>query len=136
MKCDLLTWPQRGRLWLRIGIRLVGLIAAILLVVYALPPLLSLFLPFVLGLIVAWLLNPLVRWLHRKLSISRKVISLVVIILIFCIIGSILYGLVWAAVGEVRTLVENWGSVTEALVGILDNVNQWLHGLDRFCPRA
>ena len=135
MKHDLLTWPQRGRLWLRIGIRLVGVIVAVLLVVYALPPLLSLFLPFVLGLIVAWLLNPLVRWLHRKLSISRKVISLVVIILIFCIIGSILYGLIWAAVGEVRTLVENWGSVTDALVGILDNVNQWLHGLERFLPQ-
>jgi len=135
LKHDLLTWPQRGRPWLRTGIRLVGVIVAILLVIYALPPLLSLFLPFVLGLIVAWLLNPLVRWLHRKLSISRKVISLVVIILIFCIIGSILYGLIWAAVGEVRTLVENWGSVTDALVGILDNVNQWLHGLERFLPQ-
>lgn len=136
MEHDLLTWPERGRLWLRLGIRVVGLVAAILLIVYAVPPLLSLFLPFVLGLIVAWLLNPLIRWIQRKLSISRKIISLVIIILIFCIIGSALFGLVWAVVSEVRSLLENWGSVTEALLGILGNVNQWLHGLERFLPKG
>ena len=136
MKHDLLTWQERGRLWLRIGIRLIGIVIAVLLIVYAVPPLLSLFLPFVLGLIVAWLLNPIVRWIQRKLSISRKVISLVVIILIFCIIGSALFGLVWAAVSEVRSLVENWGSVTDAILGILGNVNQWLHGLERFLPQG
>ena len=134
MEHDLLSWRERGHLWLRLGIRAIGLIAAVLLVVYAVPPLLSLFLPFVLGLIVAWLLNPLVRWLQRKLSISRKIISLIIIILIFCIIGSALFGLVWAAINEVRSLLENWGSVTEALLGILGNVNQWLHDLERFLP--
>lgn len=134
MKHDLLTWSERGHLWLRIGIRGIGLVIAVLLVVYAVPPLLSLFLPFVLGLIVAWLLNPVIRWIQRKLSISRKVISLVVIILIFCIIGSALFGLVWAAVSEVRSLLENWGSVTDAILGILGNVNRWLHGLERFLP--
>ena len=61
MEHDLLTWHERGHLWLRLGIRLVCVIAAILLVVYALPPLLSLFLPFVLGLIVAWLLFGIVK---------------------------------------------------------------------------
>jgi predicted PurR-regulated permease PerM len=136
VKHNLLTWSERGRLWLRIGIRVIGLVIAVLLIVYALPPLLSLFLPFVLGLIVAWLLNPMIRWIQRKLSISRKVISLVVIILIFCIIGSALFGLVWAAVSEVRSLVENWGSVTEAILGILGNVNQWLHSLERFLPQG
>lgn len=136
MEHDLLTWHERGHLWLRLGIRLVCVIAAILLVVYALPPLLSLFLPFVLGLIVAWLLNPLVRWLHRKLSISRKIISLILIILIFCIIGGALFGLVWAAVKEVQSLFENWDSVTDALLGILTRVNEWLHSLERFLPEG
>ena len=75
MEHDLLTWPERGRLWLRLGIRAVLVIAAVLLLVYAVPPLLSLLLPFVLALLVAWLLNPMVRWLQRKLTISRKLIS-------------------------------------------------------------
>lgn len=136
MEHDLLTWPERGRLWLRLGIRAVGLVAAILLIVFAVPPLVSLFLPFVLGLIVAWVLNPLIRWIQRKLSISRKIISLVIIILIFCIIGSALFGLIWAIVSEVRSLLENWDSLTNGLLGILSNVNQWLHSLERFLPEG
>ncbi len=132
MEHDLLTWRERGQLWLRLGIRVLCAVAVLLILFLAVPPLLSLFLPFVLGLIVAWLLNPVVRWLHRKLSVSRKVISLVLILLIFAILGGALFGLVWALVSEIRSLFENWGSVTEALVEMLRSVNVWLHGLSRF----
>lgn len=132
MEHDLLTWRERGRLWLRLGIRVLCVAAFFLILFLAVPPLFSLFLPFVLGLIVAWLLNPMVRWFHRKLSIPRKAISLVLILLIFAIIGGALFGLVWALVGEVRSLFENWGSVTDALLGMLQSVNTWLHGLERF----
>ena len=88
-----LNWRDRGALWVRIGIRVALVVAAVLLLRYAAPPLLSLLGPFVLALIVAWLLNPLVRWLHRRLSISRNAISLVLIVLIFCAIGGALFGL-------------------------------------------
>lgn len=136
MEHDLLTWHERGQLWLRLGIRLVCVIAALLLLIFALPPLLSLFLPFVLGLIVAWVLNPLVRWLHRKLSVSRKILSLMLILLAFCILGGALFGLVWAAVRELRTLFENWDAVTGTLLGLLDRVNEWLRSLERFLPEG
>ena len=136
MEHDLLTWPERGRLWLRLGIRAVLVIAVILLVVYAVPPLLSLLLPFVLALLVAWLLNPLVRWLQRKLSLSRKLISMVLVVLLFCVIGGALFGLAWAAVQQVISLFRNWSSVTEALLSMLDSVTQWLDGLGRFLPQS
>ena len=136
MEHDLLTWPERGRLWLRLGIRAVLVIAVILLVVYAVPPLLSLLLPFVLALLVAWLLNPLVRWLQRKLSLSRKLISMVLVVLLFCVIGGALFGLAWAAVQQVISLFRNWSSVTDALLSMLDSVTQWLDGLGRFLPQS
>lgn len=134
MEHDLLTWTERGRLWLRLGIRALVAAAAIVFIVCALPPLLSLLLPFVLGLVVAWLLNPSVRWLHRRTSVSRKAISLILIVLLFCVIGGVLFGVVWAAVSEVRSLFENWESVTSALLNMLENVNGWLGGLERFLP--
>ena len=65
-----LSWRERGRLWLRLVVRLLLAAAVILLVVYAGPPLLSLFMPFVLAFGVAWMLNPLVRTLQKKLGIS------------------------------------------------------------------
>ncbi len=134
MEHDLLSRQERGALWLRLGIRAVSLAAGILLLFFAVPPLVSLLLPFVLGLIVAWLLNPLVRWLQRKLSISRKLISLTLIILFLVIIGGGLVGLIWAGIRELISLFENWDGVTDAIVSVLGNVNTWLHNIGEFLP--
>lgn len=136
MEHDLLTWPERGRLWMRLGIRAVLTAAAILLLVYAVPPLLSLLLPFVLALIVAWLLNPMVRWFQRKLSVSRKVISMVLVILLFCVIGGALFGIAWVVVDQIISLFRDWSSVTEALLSMLDSVVQWLDSLGRLLPQS
>lgn len=134
MEHDLLTWTERGRLWLRLGLRGCLTAAAVLLVLRIVPPLLSLLLPFVLGLVVAWLLNPSVRWLDRKTPLSRKLISLVLIVLVFCLIGGVLFGLVWVAVSEVKSLFENWDSVIAALLNVLENINGWLGGVERILP--
>ena len=82
MKPGQLTWPQRGALWLRLGIRIV----LVVLVLWALScfgrPLLSLFAPFIAALIVAVILNPLVRWFQRRLGWSRSVLALVILLLL------------------------------------------------------
>lgn len=129
-----LTWQERGRLWVRLGIRGILIVVTILLLVYAVPPLLSLLAPFVLALIVAWLLNPMVRWLQRKLSVSRKILSMILIILIFCIIGGLLYGVGHMVVSQTRSLFENWSSVMDALLGMVDSVVAALNGLGDFVP--
>ena len=129
-----LTWRERGRLWMRLGIRAVLVIAVILLVVYGVPPLFSLLAPFVFALIVAWLFNPLVRWLQRKLSMSRKVLSLILLILSFCVIGGVLYGLVRLALGQARSLLENWQVLVDEVLAGVDSVTAWLNRLGRFLP--
>lgn len=136
MEHRLLSWQERGQLWLRLGIRAILVAAAILLIIYVGVPLLSLLSPFVLALILAWLLNPLVRWLQRKLSISRKVISLVVVILVFAIIGGALFGLGWAAVNQVRSLFENWQSVADSMLATVDTVGDWITHLATFLPEG
>lgn len=115
-----LSWKDRGRLWMRLGIRLVLMAAVLLLLFFAVPPLLSLFMPFVLALIMAWLLNPMVRWLHRKLKISRRLISLLLILLVFGVVGGILFWFVYGIGSEVYSLVTNWDSVGAAIAAGLD----------------
>lgn len=51
MKDKKLTWPQRGRLWLRLGLRLVLALLALWLLRAVGLPLLSLCAPFVAALI-------------------------------------------------------------------------------------
>ena len=82
MKEQKLSWRARGRLWFRIGVRLVVLIVGLWLLWKVGLPLLSLMAPFVAALITAAILHPLVRWLRKTLGGSRKLWSLLVLVLL------------------------------------------------------
>lgn len=130
-----LSWGERGRLWLRLGIRVVLLAAVILLLVYAAPPLLSLFMPFVLAVVLAWILNPSVRWLQRKLKISRKPISLIVIILAIGVVGGALFWFVYALGSEVYSLIGNWTFVGGSIESGFNELNERLNHLSALVPK-
>lgn len=117
-----LTWPQRGRLWLRLGIRLALAALAVLAVVKALPPLLSLFAPFVAAFITAALLNPLVRWVQRRLGWSRRLLSLLILLLIFALTGGALFLMAYAAGSEVVSLAQNWEGLLEQMQSVADQM--------------
>ena len=133
-----LTWEARGQLWLRLGLRALLTLGGAALVIWVGLPLLSLLSPFVLALIFAWVLNPAVRWLQRKTKLSRKLISLVLVVLVFAVIGGALFGLGWMAVDQVRSLFDNRDSLLEGLLeGLLTLVNsiqRWLGGLSGVVP--
>ena len=105
-----LSWRERGRLWLRLGIRFLLIAAVVLGLRYLAPPLLSLFMPFVLALLLAWLLNPLVRTLQKALGLSRGILSLLLILLVFGGVGGVLAAFGYSVFAEIRSLVTNWGS--------------------------
>ncbi len=119
-----LSWKERGRLWVRLGIRLLLTAAVLLLLFLAVPPLLSLFMPFVLAFLMAWLLNPLVRWLHRRLHISRKLLSLLLIVLVFAVVGGVLFGFLYGIGSEIYSLVTNWPAVESDILGGLDAIGE------------
>lgn len=106
-----LSWRERVRLWLRIGIRLVLAVVVVLALIYLAPPLLSLFMPFVLAFLLAWLLNPLVRLIQKRLGISRQIMSLLVILLILGVAGGILVVFVWNIISELMALANNYQEV-------------------------
>lgn len=118
MEREQLSWQERGQLWLRLIIRLVLAAAAVVLVAKLGPPLLSLFAPFVAALIVAALLNPAVRWLQRRLGWSRKLLSLLLVVVIFGVIGGCLGILTYAAANELVSLAQNWSGMLTQVGGL------------------
>ncbi len=87
------------------------------------PPLLSLFMPFVLALVMAWILNPIIKLIQRRVGVSRKLLSLLLLLLLFAVAGGLLTVLVYNMVIELTALVSNgpaiWeGSVKPAIFGI------------------
>ncbi len=139
MEYSQLTWPERAQLWLRLGLRGALLAGGIALFIFVGLPLASLLSPFLFALVLAWLLNPAVRWLQRKTSISRKVLSMVLVVLVFAVIGGVLFGLGWIAVDQVRLLFDNRQSLLDELLqglaGVVNSVQSWLAGLGGFVPQ-
>lgn len=129
-----LSWRERGRLWLRLGVRLVLVAAALLLLRYLAPPLLSLFMPFVIALIMAWLLNPIIKGLQKRCGVSRKILSFVLLILFFAVVGGALTALIYNIVAEVGSLVSNWpaiwnGTLQPTIVGLEQFFSELFGGL-------
>lgn len=124
MRPGQLTWRQRGWLWLRLGIRLV----LALLVLFSLlrfgQRLLSLFAPFVVALIAAAMLNPLVKWFQRKVGWSRQILTLLLLLLIFGLLGAALGFLVYAAGNELVTLAQNWDGLLASLQAALNRLEE------------
>lgn len=135
-----LSWHERGQLWLRLGLRGALALGAAALVVWVGLPLASLLSPFLCALVLAWVLNPAVRWLQRKTNLSRKALSMVLVVLVFAVIGGILFGLGWVAVDQVRMLFDNRQSLLDqlldGLVGVVNSVGGWLEGLGDLVPQG
>ena len=125
-----LSWHDRGRLWLRLGIRLLLLTAVLLCLFLLIPPLLSLFMPFVLAFVTAWALHPVIRWVQKRLKLPRGLLSAVLIVLVFGGLCAVLGFFGYTAAMEIKSLAENWQSVwagaQEAIDAVGATLDQWL----------
>ena len=119
-----LTWEQRGALWLRLGIRLVLAALAVWMLAAFGRPLLSLFAPFLFALMTAAMLNPMVKRLQRALGWNRQAVTLLLLLVLFGLLGGALALLVYAAAGQLLSLVQNWSGLLDQLQSVLDQLEQ------------
>ena len=120
-----LTWRQRGALWLRLGIRIVLTGLAVWLVLRLGRSVFSLFAPFLFALVTAALLNPLVKKLQKALGWNRQVLSAVLLLLLFGLAGGGLILLVYAAAGQLLSLVQNWRVLLDSLQSVMDQLEEF-----------
>lgn len=130
-----LSWQERGRLWLRLGLRALITLSVTALLVLAGPGLLSLLSPFLLALVLAWLLNPAVRFLQKRVGGSRRLWALVLLILLFLMAGGVLFTLSYNIVAELRALVANWQSIWSGFLSVLDQISGWGHRFSSYLPQ-
>lgn len=116
-----LTWHERGRLWLRLGLRLILFLICLWTLIWLGPRLWNLFAPFLLAVPVAWLLSPIVRLLHDKFHISQKYLAVALILLVFVALGALVWGLSTSAVREIVALAGNWETLITSLQANVEN---------------
>ena len=129
-----LSWPERGKLWARLGIRLALLVLALWLLQAVGLPLLSLFAPFVAALITAAILHPPIRVLQRRLGVPRKFSTLLILLLLFGLLGAGIGYLGYAGGVELVALVQNWNGLLESLQSTLDQIEIMSAQLWRLVP--
>lgn len=117
-----LTWRERGRLWLRLGLRLVIFLLLILFTARFAPVLWDWFSPFLLAAICAWVLSPVVRWCQRSFGLPRWFCSLGVLLLVLALLGGLLWSLTSGLGRELMSLATNW----ESTLATLENVAAYL----------
>lgn len=128
-----LSWHERGRLWLRLGLRL-GLAVLAIGVFWKLGlPVISLLMPFVVALVMAWLFNPVIRWVQKKLNLRRGFLSVVLLLLTMALVGGVAAGFVWTLFDQLRSFFQNWqgmwSDTLAALNAVADWLEEWLHPL-------
>ena len=117
-----LTWRQRGELWLRLGLRLALTALGVWLLARFGRRTLSLFAPFLFALVAAVLLNPLIKRLQRLLGWNRQLLSALVLLLLFGLLGGGLALLVYAAAGQLVSLAQNWSVLVDSLQAAMDQM--------------
>lgn len=129
-----LTWKSRGRLWMRLLVRLSLVTLFLLLAAKIGLPTLSFCMPFVLGFIFAWILEPLVRSLIKHRFVSRKAVSILLILLICALLGGGISFLIYKIVTEVAALSSNWGQIWGELSIAFTQLNEMVQDLFAYLP--
>lgn len=123
-----LSWKERGRLWLRLFVRFALAVLFLLLVDKIGMPVLSFCMPFVLGFIFAWMLEPLLRVIIKKTILSRKAVSIILILFICGLLGAAMSWLVYKVFIEVVALSNNWSVIwaeaSTAFSQLSDSINR------------
>lgn len=129
-----LDWRTRGRVWLRLGLRLVLTLLGVWLLLRVVFPLADLLMPFVAALVLAWILNPAVRFLQRKLGWRRDILSLILVLLCITVLGAAVTGLVYSLVAQVVSLLQNWQPLWSDTMYALNSITEFLEDVFRPLP--
>lgn len=136
MKTEKTNVHAGKRLYIRMCLRILLLIAAVLFIRFTFGPLFSLLGPFVIAFIFAWMLNPLVTALNKRLGASRKVLSFVAVIAVFICIAGITAALVYRVASEIVDFASNWQTIWESLNNMVTVVAGVFSEISRALPSA
>ncbi|MBE5906384.1 MAG: sporulation integral membrane protein YtvI [Lachnospiraceae bacterium] len=88
-------------------------LGGMLLALWLVPKLLTLFMPFVIGYLISLMANPLVRFLEHRLKIVRKTGSAIVIVLAIGVSALLVYGIFAAVADQANRLINDVPAMTQ-----------------------
>ena len=124
----------RKELHKRILTNLFVSLAVLLAVIFIGPGLIQFFMPLIIAWIIASLANPMVAFLEKRIRIMRRTGSVLVIIFVLFLVGTVLYAAVRFLMEQVSSLASDLPNVYEQVVGNLQEALGALHTQFSFIP--
>lgn len=116
---------KRSTKYWKIFCNLFFSLAVLLGVVFVLPRVLVYFMPFVIGFLFSLLVNPIVKFLDKRIKISRKFGSVLMIVLVIGIVALLVYGFVIALIAGVKGFAEYLPTMSvNAELEVMDAIGQ------------
>lgn len=124
----------RRELHKKICVDLLVTTLTVLLVVFLGPKILQFFLPLIIAWIIASIANPMVVFLEDKIKIMRKHGSVIVIVFVLLLVGSLLYLLLRITVEQIMSLVRDLPEIYSQVMVNLQGSLEELHEHFKFIP--
>ena len=96
---------DRKTIYLRLLVELAVAAVAIAFAALLGRPILGIMLPFILAFIMAWALNPVIQILQRRLRLTRKLFSYILVLMIYAVLGVLAFVFVTQMIGQLIDLV-------------------------------
>ncbi len=87
------------------------------------------YIPFIIGYLISLIVDPCIRWINKKISISRKISSIIVLATIFLLLIGLI---VWGGIKLVSETTNLLGGLNTYLDKILNFINNAKDNLTKF----
>ena len=127
-----MKYMKKSTKYLRISINIALIVLSIIFFIWILPELIIYFMPFVIAAIIAFIANPVVRFLEKKVRITRKAGTVMLIVLVIALVVTAMYFIVYNLVAQMIDLIHTapqiWERTSEAIIELISRIRVYLSG--------
>ena len=127
---------DRKTIYLRLLVELAVAAVAIAFAALLGRPILGIMLPFILAFIMAWALNPVIQILQRRLRLTRKLFSYILVLMIYAVLGVLAFVFVTQMIGQLIDLVGAVPSIVAQMQKAYNALMQYILQLLDMLPPA
>ena len=121
---------KKSTKYLRISINIALIVLSIVFFLWILPKVLIYFMPFVIAAIIAFIANPFVRFLEKKVKITRKAGTVMLIVLVIALVVTALYFILYNLIAQMMDLIHTapqiWESTSGSIRELISRIRVYL----------
>ena len=117
---------ERRRTYLRLITETCITVVSVIALALLGRPVLGILMPFILAFTMAWMFNPIVAWLQRRLRLTRKLFSYLLVLIFYTLLFGICLFFAGQLVSQAIDLARNVPTFIAQLQDVYNQLVTWL----------